>query len=258
MQNCSVAECSNSHYAKGLCRSHWVRFNKYGRLEKIRGIIKPECSVEDCKNISLNKGLCSLHYLRQYKNGTLESKQTGLRKHPLYSTWFERKTNNILCEEWLNFPSFIEGVGDRPSKDHYLVRLQDGLFSPNNYKWEQHLRKRDDESFSEWYKRKRENRISKFPLMESARNLKRKYNLSLDEYNQKLENQKFVCEICGKSETSLDGRTGGTKRLAVDHDHKSGKIRGLLCWSCNTVIGKIGESLDLLDAMKTYITKYKD
>jgi len=258
MKNCSAPECSNSHYAKGLCHSHWVRFNKYGRLEKIRGIAKLECSVGDCKRISLNKGLCSLHYSRQYRNGNLESKQTGKRKHELYTIWFERKRQNMLSDDWFDFSNFINDIGDRPSKDHYLVRLSEGLFSKDNYKWEQHLRKRDDESFSEWNKRKRESRIFKFPLMESARNLKRKYNLTLNEYNQKLESQKFVCEICSKPETSLDGRTGGTKRLAVDHDHKSGKIRGLLCWSCNTVIGKVEESLELLDAMKTYIVKYKD
>lgn len=60
--------------------------------------------------------------------------------------------------------------------------------------------------------------------------LKRKYGITLAEYDQMLEEQHGVCAICGGADPS--GR-----RLAVDHDHETGKVRGLLCTSCNTRLG---------------------
>ena len=88
--------------------------------------------------------------------------------------------------------------------------------------------------------------------------LKRKYNLTREEYNKKLAAQNFSCSICGENEVSIDARTGTVKGLAVDHCHTTNKIRDLLCWRCNSVIGKVNESIDLLDKMKAYLIKHKD
>jgi len=60
--------------------------------------------------------------------------------------------------------------------------------------------------------------------------LKCKYGMTFKQYNQMLKQQNDVCAICGK--VNLDGR-----RLFVDHNHKTGKIRGLLCKECNTKLG---------------------
>ncbi len=60
--------------------------------------------------------------------------------------------------------------------------------------------------------------------------LKRTYNITLEEYDKMLEVQKGVCFICGG--VNYDGM-----RLAVDHNHKTGKIRGLLCRHCNFKLG---------------------
>jgi hypothetical protein len=55
--------------------------------------------------------------------------------------------------------------------------------------------------------------------------------LTLDDYNRLLEAQGGVCAICGGKPK--------TRRLHVDHDHKSGTVRGLLCFTCNRhVLGK--------------------
>ena len=58
-----------------------------------------------------------------------------------------------------------------------------------------------------------------------------KYGITAEQYNKMLAEQNGVCAICG--------RPPKTKRLHVDHDHKTGKIRALLCMMCNTKLGII-------------------
>lgn len=70
-------------------------------------------------------------------------------------------------------------------------------------------------------------------------NYKRKYGISLQEYNAKLEEQNNSCAICGLACPS--GR-----RLAVDHNHTTGKVRGLLCGPCNQAIGSLKEDKELM------------
>ena len=82
--------------------------------------------------------------------------------------------------------------------------------------------------------------------------LKKKYGLSFIEYNELLERQNFSCAICNKNQS--DCKT----LLHVDHCHESGKIRGLLCMNCNTGIGSLKESTDLLQKAIEYIKKHKD
>src|SRR5690606_35285379 len=122
----------------------------------------------------------------------------------------------------------------------------------------EHLRKRNDESNREWWARKRAKRIELNPTLESDRNIKRKYGLTREDYNKKIESQNFKCEICGEKETEIDGRTNKPVLLAVDHNHKTGKIRDLLCWRCTSTIGRINEDLELTDKMKAYLIKHLD
>jgi len=61
-----------------------------------------------------------------------------------------------------------------------------------------------------------------------------------------LEAQGGVCKLCSKPETRVNPQTGGVSRLAVDHCHKTGVVRGLLCLDCNTGLGKFGDDPTLL------------
>lgn len=58
--------------------------------------------------------------------------------------------------------------------------------------------------------------------------LKRKYGMTLDQYDKMLMEQKGVCAVCERAPE--EERYG---HLSVDHDHNTGKVRGLLCWWCN-------------------------
>lgn len=83
----------------------------------------------------------------------------------------------------------------------------------------------------------------------SVRNsrLKENYGITLDDYNTMFEAQGGVCKICG-------GKDKNGQALAVDHDHQTGKIRGLLCGNCNRGIGFFQDSPELLCQAAEYLT----
>ena len=70
------------------------------------------------------------------------------------------------------------------------------------------------------------------------------YGLTSDQYLAMLDKQGGVCAICGEAETKKHGRTGTAFRLAVDHCHETGLVRGLLCQTCNRVIGLFKDDVD--------------
>jgi len=74
----------------------------------------------------------------------------------------------------------------------------------------------------------------------------RRYGITLEQYNQMLENQNNVCKICKQSCSS--GR-----RLAVDHCHTTGKIRGLLCGNCNKALGCFKDDPELIRKAIKYL-----
>lgn len=78
-------------------------------------------------------------------------------------------------------------------------------------------------------------------------NLRRKYGLSLDEYEKMLENQNSCCIICKKT------LNDNGKNLAVDHDHKTGKIRGLLCNNCNVAVGFLQDNPEMGNKIADYL-----
>lgn len=84
-----------------------------------------------------------------------------------------------------------------------------------------------------------------------AQNLRR-YGITLEQYEQMLEAQGGVCAICGRPERSKVYKHG-PRSLAVDHGHETGRIRGLLCFSCNTNLGKFDHDLDLLRSAIEYL-----
>ena len=66
--------------------------------------------------------------------------------------------------------------------------------------------------------------------------LRRDYGISLEEYQALLEAQDHSCAICGKHQDTEQ------RKLAVDHNHETGKVRGLLCGNCNMGIGLLGDT----------------
>ena len=79
----------------------------------------------------------------------------------------------------------------------------------------------------------------------------RKYGINLHEYSQMLLAQNGKCAICGTTDAGT--REGKAKALAVDHDHKTGKVRALLCEACNTGLGKFKDDAIVLEKAAEYV-----
>lgn len=80
-----------------------------------------------------------------------------------------------------------------------------------------------------------------------------KYGLDYAKYLAMSEAQEHKCAICNQEEINTDPRTNRVRRLAVDHCHATGKIRGLLCFACNRALGGFKDSQDLLASAINYL-----
>ena len=84
------------------------------------------------------------------------------------------------------------------------------------------------------------------------RALKRIYGITLDDLKKMLELQEYRCKICGAELELASGRKN-KKTPFVDHDHKTGRIRGVLCYSCNLVLGSAHDDPGILENAIEYL-----
>lgn len=77
--------------------------------------------------------------------------------------------------------------------------------------------------------------------------LKKTFGITLEEYNQMLEKQNYSCAICGIHQNECD------RKLAVDHDHETGEVRGLLCINCNKGLGHFMDCQEYLEIGIMYL-----
>lgn len=100
----------------------------------------------------------------------------------------------------------------------------------------------------EWRAKNPEKAYHYDPEIGRRNSLRINFGISVDAYEAMNAAQGGLCGICGK--TDATGR-----RLAVDHCHATGKIRGLLCGVCNTGIGKLGDTVDRLERALAYLKR---
>lgn len=89
----------------------------------------------------------------------------------------------------------------------------------------------------------REDNKEHFAVLKKKSILKNKYGITLEDYNLILKNQDDGCAVCKRKE----------KILCVDHCHKTGKVRGLLCHLCNRAIGMMKDDISILQNAIIYL-----
>jgi hypothetical protein len=272
-RECSTEKCGNPVFARGICRKHYDRERlanadpckidgctvsaaKRGMCENHyqawRVKQQPLCKVENCTEHSLGPkyGLCRKHEFRLKRHDSLEQPRAadwGAREqHPLYQSWHWHKRVHNLCDEWRDdFWLFVEVVGDRPG-NHTLRRKDTSKqFDTGNWHWKESHNSENKAAYARKWR-------AVNPEKAKNSDLKKRFGITLSDYERMFEEQNGVCAICEQPEKSHQ-RDGSPSSLVVDHCHDTKKIRGLLCHHCNRGIGFLQDSSDILLKAAVYL-----
>jgi hypothetical protein len=88
--------------------------------------------------------------------------------------------------------------------------------------------------------------------------IKRKYGITIEDYQNMLVKQNNVCAICFKEDMTIEANSMRLKGLCIDHCHVTNKVRGLLCNKCNPMIGYSKDSIKLLESAISYLKAHQD
>ena len=145
----------------------------------------------------------------------------------------------------------------KDNKDYYSKNIE--VIKPKQRKLSSNYRKNNKDKVNTVNKKYREEHPEKFHYDKERSyelRLRSKYNLTKEDYDLKLLKQNSKCIICGEDNKGC--------KLCVDHDHKTGQIRDLLCFRCNRdILGRSGESedqnkaIELLTNAILYIKKWR-
>lgn len=95
------------------------------------------------------------------------------------------------------------------------------------------------------------NRSETTMLSKKRQHLRKRYGLTLEDYDKILKQQDNKCEIC-----SQEFGTESRNKVNIDHCHKTNQVRGFLCNTCNVGLGSAKDDIRILEKMKRYLIKY--
>lgn len=235
MKLCSVDDCGRPHKGHGYCGKHWQNWRKTGSPFGKKGFLAPR------------------------------SRQAEMTPdvRALYLRWVDlrRSRGAGLVPAWAeNFDAFLAGVGTRPSKLHRLYTLKRGqVLGPETFQWRESvgLKKLPGENSAAFRRRYQQTRQAKFGTTQLDGQLRKKYgaDFGVENFNAMLKDQQGLCAVCQQKEVAR-GRKGGVKLLAIDHDHQTGKVRGLLCQACNRLLGYARDNSAILRSAAEYLDKH--
>lgn len=216
-----------------------------------------KCTFEGCGRPSKTRGYCGAHYLRLRRSGELIMRTEALastgRKadNPLYTRWNKAMAAGKLCERWADFWVFVEDVGDSNGCTKMLRRDLTRPLGPDNFYWAEKLEgERKNAYYRNYYKANNSVRDGLYRKL---------YGIGLADYEAMSDAQGHVCAICGTPESRKvrAGTNEDQRKLAIDHDHETGGVRGLLCGACNQTLGLMKDSVDRLQSAIDYLVFHK-
>jgi len=197
--------------------------------------------VDKHSKVGIKKGHCRRHGELNDENSIVCKERYGIRirckicrRENQAILEFNRRNGIYKDRRFLEKPSICEEHGREKNRDNY--------YTCDICANERHRKK---------YKEDITERRTKAVLQQLKHT-----NLTREMYEEMFEKQKGLCEICNRPETRK-GASGDVSRLAVDHCHRSLKIRGLLCHDCNTGLGKFYDDITLLKKAIEYLKEHE-
>lgn len=165
------------------------------------------------------------------------------------AAWTNLVAQNIPLG-WPSFEAFAIDVIDVPARRYAMGPLNAAQpIGPSNYHWSSEFG--HNTGTAEGRRAySRSNRATNKD-QHRDRDFRKKYGINFAEYQRLLIEQKGVCAICEQPEIKI--QNGSIQMLSVDHNHKSGAVRGLLCSNCNLAIGYACDSPDVLVKAISYL-----
>lgn len=226
-------------------------YNKAKKIDLPEGILKI-CKIHgplnESQSYKIKNKKATIGYYISCKQCSIDSQwKRGCPRHGFISK--ENRTADGRCKECHN------NWGKRKREvdpDYFKERV-----NAKNLK----SRTENPEKWAIFYKEKYKKQKEKMSIEELEKNniniaLKR-YKMDSDTYSQMILSQNNKCKICGKLEDSLS-KNGKIKRLSIDHCHKTGAIRGLLCHRCNVMLGNATDSTEILMLAIIYLQEHEE
>lgn len=195
------------------------------------------CSVLNCGRKVKARGLCPSHYARAFRGVTVEVplRQKDMNPPP------------ICTIEGCANPTKANGL----CATHYMRKLRHGHTKEiaRTRPWKQCTVENCGNQFyakgmcHQHYIR--------------AKGLEKKFGTTLQAIQEMEAAQGSKCAICLQTQMRIGWLSGKPDAMAVDHDHKTGKIRGLLCDTCNRAIGMLKDNPDIMRAAASYIERHR-
>jgi len=236
----------------GWCKMHYIRIKRYGSPGPV-GTMKDAIELcehpsGDCKRKIFLGKYCRLHYKRLKEKGSLgpvaflrRENRTKIGENCLVNGCKRTQIKYGYCS--MHHSRFCKN-GDPGEVE--TRKFQDN--APTGYKTCQNKDCQIKIQLLSNFNKKsklRQDFVSYCKTCTREEFVVRKYKITKDEYRKLMLNAK--CEMCGSVEN-----------LAIDHCHKTNKVRGVLCDLCNRGIGLLGENLNILLAAYDYLIKHQE
>lgn len=105
---------------------------------------------------------------------------------------------------------------------------------------------KDPEKFRKRTRDWRQNHLHEIRSQDKNRRLLKRYGLTIEERDQMIEDQGGKCALCKRDFHDKN-------KPNVDHDHETGRVRGILCFSCNQALGKLGDTYAKMLSVLEYL-----
>lgn len=145
-----------------------------------------------------------------------------------YTSYHTKKGKRAICKE----------CATKGFADYYIKNKEKALERAARYA------EANPEKVKETAKTWRKKNATKLKDIQRGYHLKKKFALTLEQYQELLERQRNTCKICGEV---------FKKTPHIDHDHITGRVRGLLCRGCNLMLGNARDSISILEEAISYL-----